>query len=105
MKYYVDLRTMELEDEITLNVNFLAPELYYEFGKSYGNFYKETWYVGNGGYLDFAFSEKDLELGTVKEQRDNHFKYHNAEPVFLKKFLVPPKKFEEALKYYGYDKD
>ena len=105
MKYYVDLRTMELEDEVTLNVNFLAPELYYEFGENHSNFYKETWYVGNGRYLDFAFSEKDLELGTVKEQRDCHFKYHNAEPVFLKRFLVPPKKFEEVLKYYGYDED
>ena len=48
MRYYVDLRTMELEDEVTLNVDFLAPELYYEFGENYGNFYKETWYVGNG---------------------------------------------------------
>ena len=54
---------------------------------------------------NFAFSEKDLELGTVKEQRDNHFKYHNAEPVFLKKYLVPHEKFEEVLKYYGYNED
>ena len=41
MKYYVDLRTMELEDEITLNVNFLAPELYYEFGET-GVFLKKN---------------------------------------------------------------
>ena len=100
MKYYVDLRTGSLEDEITLNVNFLAPELYYEFAKGNDDIYIETWVIDGSRRIDVSYEELDITLGTVNQIREWIFDKNDVKPLYIKRFTVPPQKFEEILKSY-----
>ena len=95
MKYYFDRRINEID------INYLAPEVYYEYHENHQNYFIEIWCVGVDKFLKIAYSMIDYEQGLVHNIREEMFKKHNVEPIYLSEYYVPSEQFHQALKHFG----
>jgi len=92
-EYYVDARTREVVCKEQLDLNMLAPELYYEYRCGVlDGVITETWYCGNDEVLDFCTT---INNPYKDKERSMHFKRHGASPLYLLAYTVPPKWYEE----------
>lgn len=102
MKYYVDIRIHEIVPETRLNINYMAPELYYEYCDSgVENQIKEVWKCKSGREIEYAYPVDNY--GTDKEMnlRMAYFNAIGEVPVLLQKFVVPHSWYEEKMKEVG----
>ncbi len=91
--YYVDARIGEVVKD--LDTSTLAPEQYYRYRKgTVEDVIIETWSVGGGKALDFA-TATDNPYKT--EERELHFKRHNATRGHLTSYTVPPSWYDEKI--------
>ncbi len=89
--YYVDVRIGEVVKD--LDTRNLAPELYYRYRKgTMEDVIIETWSVGGGKALDFATATNNPYKA---EEREQHFKRHNATRGHLISYTVPPSWYDE----------
>lgn len=97
MKYYVDERKMEVVSEKDIDIQFMAPETYYEYACSGDNFsFKEVWYVGDGKRINVHYS-KDEPQDIIVMKRESIFKENGVRPIFLIRFEVPKEIFDDVI--------
>lgn len=101
MRYYFDRRRNEIVNEDEINIDYLAPEVYYEYCENHMNYFIEVWCMENNKFLKVAYSTIDCEQGLVNDIRDEMFKKYNLEPIFLSEYYVPSEQFHQALKHFG----
>ncbi len=102
MKYYVDIRIHEVVPETRLNLNYMAPELYYEYCDScVENQIKEVWRCESGREIEYVLPIENY--GTDKEMnlRMAYFNAVGEMPMYLQKFVVPHSWYEEKIKEIG----
>lgn len=97
MKYYVDKRIGQVVSEKDIDMNFLAPELYYEY-RSNGteDIITETWQYKNG-LINFSYliPEEMPVDSNLNKLRELHFEENNVQPYRLAVYAVPDKWFTE----------
>lgn len=99
MKYYVDKRIMEVVSEDEIRLDYLAPELYYEYrNNGTEDIITETWQCVNG-LIDFSYqiSECRPKGFDLDKSRELHFEKHNVNPFRLYAYAVPDKWFKEEI--------
>lgn len=102
MKYYVDIRIHEVVPETRLNLNYMAPELYYEYCDSgVENQIKEVWKCESGRAIEYVYPVDNY--GTDKEMnlRMAYFNVIGEVPVLLRKFEVPHSWYTGKMKEIG----
>lgn len=103
MRYYFDRRRNEIVNEDEININYLAPEVYYEYCENTFDAFTEKWYVGNDSYLDIFYTMEDIGNEKVQYIRRYMFDKYNTEPMKLCIFYVPSEEYHKTLKHFGYD--
>lgn len=103
-RFYIDVRTNCIEDDSTLDITNLPPEMYMEFKCNMIGFYTETWCVGDNKYLDVNYSQIEKDSGLVTRIRDAMFNRYNVQPLYMRGYAVPMHMFDETLESQGYVK-
>ena len=95
MAYYVDKRINEVVKD--LDINFLAPELFYELKCSEKeDIIIETWNgTGSNNVIDYTYNPNESE---VFERRTTYFTEIGFQPFNLISYAIPPILFEEYTK-------
>ena len=102
MRYFYDMRSERLYREDEINLNFVAPECYYEYCESPIDIVIEEWYVNDKGNISVSYTIDDLTHGHVESIRKAIFNESNVEPIYLIRFSVPSKQYKETLESFGY---
>ena len=96
MRYFVDLRTDEILDETSEELQYLAPELYCEYCRGLESFI-ETWYVYEDKNIDVAYTKEAIESGLVAFIRNEVFSENKVKPIFIKRYTVPSDIFDRVI--------
>lgn len=101
MKYYVDKRIMEIVKEEDLDLNFMAPESYYEYcGNETDFMITEVWKVQKEdktyGLLDVNYTI-DTPNNMINMERDSMMEKNKVKGLFLVRFIVPKEWFNAAI--------
>ena len=104
-QYYVDNRNGRLITMKEIKRDNLSPIPvgYYEYRNSrMEEIYIETWYCGDGKYIDYAYSQTTLQdsLVPLYVQRQKHYEEHGVKPIELYAYAVPPIEYNDNIKQY-----
>ena len=98
-RYYYDYRIEKLVNEKSINIDFLAPEMYFEYlegGKL--DIFTETWYVGDDKYIYFSYSSWDINEDNIEMKRKHYFDKYKVKGIDLISFKVPNWVFKENIR-------
>lgn len=102
MRYYVDLRIMEMVKETDIDLAFMAPETYHEYcDNKTRDIITEVWRVQKEdktyGLLNISYT-KDKPNYMIDQLRKNMFESNKVKQINLVRFEVPTEWFVNATK-------
>ncbi len=85
-----------IDEYVKGKIEFAPPERYCEIICSPNDSYKETWFVGNGEFLDITYTEQEIKDVVVHKKRLKLAEENLCTLRYIAKWEIPKKAYKEV---------